>query len=111
MYLVHTSLAFCVSPPEDTRTRRTLTFEPLYVPLYAHPIRDSESVHDVGSTSLMPHTVLSSCKNSWKAGLLRSETPNRTYTNVNGSASKDESETHTIQILDEPRQILASKIW
>ena len=61
---VHTSLTFCGFPLEGALTRLMRTFEPLKDPSYTHPRRDSESVHDFGSTSLTPHILLSSCSDS-----------------------------------------------
>ena len=57
---IRTSLIFCESPSEDILTYLMRTFEPLNNPTYTHPRRDSGSVHDSGSTSLMPHIHLSS---------------------------------------------------
>jgi hypothetical protein len=65
---LHTSLTLRESPPGYVLTRLTRTLEPLNVPSYTHPRSDSESVHDFGSTSLMPHMFLSSCKDSWNTG-------------------------------------------
>ena len=57
---IHTSLTFCESSLEDTLTRLMRTFKPLKDPSYTHPRRESESVHDLGRTSLTPHIFLSS---------------------------------------------------
>ena len=61
---VQTSLTFCGSPPENILMRLIRTFKPLRVPLYTHPRRDSESVQEVGNTSLAPHIFPSSRRDS-----------------------------------------------
>ena len=71
-YRMHTSLAFFGSPPRYILTRLIRTFEPLKVPSNTHPRRDSESVHDIGSTSPTPAIFLSSSKDSRNAGFARS---------------------------------------
>jgi len=72
--------------------------------------RESESIYDLGSTSLAPHSFLSSCKHSWNATLAGSEIPMRPCTSVERRVKRDGLETHAIQVLDEPRQILALQV-
>lgn len=59
-----TSLTFCELPLGSILTRLIRTFEPSKIPSYTHPRRESESVHDFGSTSLTLHIFLSSCSDS-----------------------------------------------
>ena len=66
---VHTSLTFRRSPPGYILRRLTRTFEPSKVPSYTHPRRDSERVHDFGSTSFMPQIFPSSYSDSWNGVL------------------------------------------
>jgi hypothetical protein len=104
---VHTSLVFCGSPPGRALTRLIRTFEPPKVPSSTHPRRDSFSEIDFGSTALAPHISPSWCNNFRSRTLVWSEALARTYIGVEQNAEKDDLETHTIQILDEPRNILA----
>ena len=76
------------------------------------PWRESvESVHDFGNTPLTPHIFLSSCNNSWNVISTGLEMPTRTCPGVKRRVRKDGLETHTIKVLDQPRQILALQVW
>lgn len=86
----HTFLAFCGSSSEYTLICLTRTFESLKVPSRAWPMtagspmfrRESGSTQDCGKIPWAPHISLSSCRNSWNAWLVGSETPARTYTSI-----------------------------
>ena len=70
--------------------------------------REFETVYVFGKISLMPHIFLSSSKYSWNAGLAWFGTDTRAYGDSVGSGfERNGLETHTIQVLDEPRQIFA----
>lgn len=66
---VHTSFTLRESPPECALTRLIRTFEPLKVPSYTHPMRDSWSDHDFGNTSLTRHRYPSSRRDSRNTGI------------------------------------------
>ena len=53
--------------------------------------------------------MLSSCRDSWNGILAGSGILQRTYASVECGAGKSGLETHAVQILDEPRQIVASQ--
>ena len=72
---------------------------------------DSESIHDFGSTRLTPQIFPISCRSPWNMELAGLETLMRTYTGVELRVERDGSETHAIQVLDEPHQILALQVW
>ena len=57
----------------------------------------------------MPHILLSSCRDSWNGTLAGSGIPQRTYASVECGVGRSGLETHAIQILDEPRQVVASQ--
>lgn len=92
------------------------TLEPLKVPSHTDPgagggltsRREPESVHDFGSTALMLHILLSSRRDSWNTGPEGSET--RIYANVERNVWKDDLKAHTIQVVDEPYQVLALQV-
>ena len=76
------------------------------------PWRESvESVHDFGNTPLTPHIFLSSCNNSRNEIFVGLEMPTRTYPGVKRRVGRDRLETHAIEILDQPCQILALQVW
>ena len=113
-----TSLTFCGSPMVCVHTRLIRTLKPPRVS-HTHSGADwrplsrseSESVQDLGSNSSMPHIFPSSCRDSWNARLPGSEILTRTYTSVERRVGKIHFETHAIQILDEPGQILSLQAW
>ena len=76
------------------------------------PRRESvESVRDFGNTPLAPHIFLSSCSNSWNVVFAGLEMPTRTYPGVECRPGRDGLETHAIEVLDQPCQILALQAW
>lgn len=101
-------MVFCESPLGYAVIRFTRTLEPLKDPSYtpsdvgrrSTSRRESERVHDLGSTSLMLHIFLSSSSDSWNAALVGLEKPKRTYTDVGRRRRNDGLETHIIQVLD-----------
>ena len=70
---IPTSFAPRGSPPGCILTRLMRTLDPLKVPSYTHPRRESDSMHDFGRTSLAPHILPSSRKDSWNTGVAWSE--------------------------------------
>ena len=83
------------------------TFEPLNVPSYTHPRRESESEHDFGSTFLTPHIRLSSFSDSKNGTPLGSEALQRTCASGERGTGKNGVRTHIVQEVDEPSRILA----
>ena len=111
-YRERTSFAFCESPSGYTLIRFTRTLEPPRDPSCTYPeagggpmSRAPESVHDFGSTSLLPHIFLSSWSDSWKATLAELEIPTRTYAGAERRMERYDLETHAIQVLNKPHQI------
>ena len=80
-------------------------------PLGSVVTRFTRSVHDFGKASLTSHIFLSWSSDSWNAELAGSEIPTRTYTGAERRAERDSLETHAIQVLDKPSQILPLQIW
>ena len=72
--------------------------------------RESESVQDVGSTPLMPHIFLSSCRDSRNKKFAGSELPARIYVGIEHRAGEGVLETHAIQIFDQPHQIVTLQV-
>ena len=111
-------MTFCGSPPGYTLTRFTRTLEPLMVPSRTYPEaggrpmsrRESESEQDFGSSCLTLHIFPSSYRDPWNARLAGSEIPTRIYAGYECGVEKGRLETHTVQVLDEPPQILASEV-
>ena len=103
----HTSLTFWGSPFECVRTRLIRTFDPLNVPSYTHPRSESESVHVFGRTLLTPHILRSSSSGSRNGTLLGSEISQRACPGGERRTERNDAETHLIQIVDEPSQVLA----
>lgn len=68
---------------------------------------DSGRIQDFGSTSLVPHILLSPCSTPLDSRLAGLEELVRTYTDVKRGMGNVDFETHAIQVLDEPRQIFA----
>ena len=68
---------------------------------------ESESTRDFGRATLAPHTFPSSYKYSRNARSSGPGTPAITYVGVKRIAEKGGLETHAIQVLNEPHQILA----
>lgn len=68
-------------------------------------------MNDFGRTPLTPQIFLSSCRDFWNATLVWSEMLARTYTSVEIGVGRDGLGTHVIQILNEPRQVLALQAW
>ena len=115
----HTSFTPCECPMIRVRTRSTCTLEPSRVPTHTHPeavvpmfSRGPGSVHDFGNTSLMLHTLPSSCRDTWKTRLAGSEISTRTYAaSDQHKVERDDFDTNPIEILHEPRQIILLEGW
>jgi len=113
-----TSSTLSGSPSGYDITRLTRTLELSRVPSHAHPEvegrptsrRESESIQDFGNNSLIPHIFPSSCRDSWNARLAGSKIPTRTCAGSERRVERSDSETHGVQVLDEPRQILALQV-
>ena len=76
------------------------------------PRRESvESAQDFGNTPLTPHIFLSSCNNSWNVMFAGLEMPTRTYPDFERRVGRDGLETHAIEVLYQPCQILALQVW
>lgn len=113
-----TSLVLCEFLVGRTLTYLMCTLEPSKVP--SHTLREAdrgpmfrrepESAQDFGSNPLMLHILPRSCRDSWNARLVWSETPTRTYACIEHRAGSN-LKTHAIQILDEPGQILVFQAW
>ena len=67
-------------------------------------------MHDFGSTPLIPHTSLNPRSDSWNAALAGPEIPTRIYAGAERRVGRGSLETHTVQVLNEPRQILALQV-
>jgi len=70
--------------------------------------KEGESVYDVGSIFLAPHTCLSSYRNFWKTGLAGSR-PSRVYSGLSGE-QRSETVTYLVEMVDESHQIVASMV-
>ena len=87
------------------------TFEPLKVPSYTHPRSESESMHMFGSTFLIPQIFLSSSSVSQSGTPLGLEMSWRICANGERGTGRNGMETHIVQIVDQPSQILALQTW
>ena len=72
---------------------------------------EPESTQDSGNNSFVLHTLPSSCKDSWKAGLVGSEMSARTCAASERRVGRGGLDTHIIEILYEPRQITPLEGW
>ena len=111
---IKNSLTFWESFPEDSFIRLTRTFEPLNTPSYTHPRRGSGSMHDFGSTSLMPHILLSSWSGGWNKPPDLSGMPTRTYTGIEHGGERGCLEAYlrcpdTQQAMSTPRLVASAK--
>ena len=93
---LHAFLAFPRLSPGCILARLIRTLEPLKVPSYTWPRRDSESEHDFGSTSLMSDNSLSAFKNTRHSRLAVLEARVRTFIDGESRVGEEGSETHVI---------------